>query len=74
MLFRVSSAAIQSASRNILTARYVISSKFPIGVAHRYNVPAIDLHLLPIPVLFLRYPAQSLFPSAQQITPQQMIP
>ena len=39
MLPLVSSAAIRSASFSTRIARKVISSRFPIGVATRYNIP-----------------------------------
>ena len=41
----VSSAAIISTSSRTLTALYVISPKFPIGVAIKYNFPAIKIFL-----------------------------
>ena len=47
ILLRVSSAAIRSTSFKMRTHRKVISSRFPIGVAHRYNVPAISCSSLP---------------------------
>ena len=43
MLFLVSSAAIKSTLFKVFNTRNVISSKFPIGVAHKYNIPAIFL-------------------------------
>ena len=39
MLLRVSSAAIKSTSRRVLSTRRVMSSRFPMGVAHKYNFP-----------------------------------
>ena len=41
MLCRVSSAAINSTSFKVFNTLKVISSRFPIGVAHKYNFPAI---------------------------------
>ena len=46
MLFLVSSAPIKSTSFKVLTTLYVISSRFPIGVAHKYNFPAISTSIL----------------------------
>ena len=48
MLFLVSSAAIRSTSCRIRIARKVMSSRFPIGVAHKYNFPAILIPLCQI--------------------------
>ena len=39
MLLRVSSAAIKSTSRRVLSTRRVMSSRFPMGVAHKYSFP-----------------------------------
>ena len=39
MLLRVSSAAIKSTSRRVLKPRRVMSSRFPMGVAHKYSFP-----------------------------------
>ena len=52
ILFLVSSAAIKSTSFNVLIARNVISSRLPIGVATKYNVPAIFISHEQLPLSF----------------------
>ena len=41
---RVSSAAMRRASRRVRTARGLMSSRLPIGVATRYRVPMQQLN------------------------------
>ena len=54
MEFLVSSAAIRSTSFKVLSTLNVISSRFPIGVAHKYRVPVIiPPALLPFHLLLL---------------------
>ena len=57
MLLRVSSAAIKSTSRRVLRTRRVMSSRFPMGVAHKYSFPFCF-----IICLFSRLTAGSCFP------------
>ena len=57
MLLRVSSAAIKSTSRRVLSTRRVMSSRFPMGVAHKYSFPFCF-----IICLFSRLTAGSCFP------------
>lgn len=57
MLLRVSSAAIKSTSRRVLSTRRVMSSRFPMGVAHKYSFPFCF-----IICLFSRLTARSCFP------------
>lgn len=49
MEFLVSSAAIKSTSFKVRSTRKVMSSRFPMGVAHKYNFPDI---LFPLYGLF----------------------
>ena len=48
ILFLVSSQAIRSTLLRVYTTLGVISLRFPIGVAHKYNIPDIYPLLFPI--------------------------
>ena len=53
MELRVSSAAIKSTSSKVRNTRNVISSKLPMGVAHKYNFPCMVRILLKNFYLFI---------------------